>query len=200
MARPSVKEERTEEILQAYEKCVALYGVEGATQQRIAEEAGIARPLLRHHVGNSDDLLKMSVKRFVDRSEKAMAEMYAYLPKNVNGETFVGSLFQPSSSKEQHNDVMIAAAFIYAAQTNKEIKEQMQLWLSRFVEGFTSQLQNIYPNVESDRVKSVSAGIIGIYFNVESIAPLGANKPFIDNSRQAALYLLQALTYEGNCS
>ena len=69
MARPSVKAKRTEEILQAYEHCIALYGVEGATLQKIAEVAGIARPLLRHHVGNSDDLLNMALKRFIERSD-----------------------------------------------------------------------------------------------------------------------------------
>ena len=43
MARPSVKDERTEAILAAFERCVARHGVEGATLQRTADEAGLAR-------------------------------------------------------------------------------------------------------------------------------------------------------------
>ena len=38
MPRPSVKAERTEEILDAFERCVARYGVEGSTLERIAEQ------------------------------------------------------------------------------------------------------------------------------------------------------------------
>ena len=55
MARPSVKEERREQILTAYEQCVARYGVEGATLDKVAEEAGLARPLIRHNIGNREE-------------------------------------------------------------------------------------------------------------------------------------------------
>ncbi len=198
MARPSVKEERTEEILRAYEKCIALYGVEGATLQKIAHVAGIARPLLRHHVGNSDDLLRLAVKRFIKRSEQSISDMYVMLPDGINGEEFIHLLFHSLSSKEQHNDVMIAASFIYASQTNKNIKAQMQSWLNSFVKDFTAQIQKMYPQAEKDKVKNVSAGIIGIYFNIESIIPLGDNKSLKDQSYQAAVYLLQTLTNERN--
>ncbi len=193
MARPSVKEERTEEILQAYERCIALYGVEGATLQKIAEEAGIARPLLRHHVGNSSDLLTMAVKRFVQRSEQAMQEAYEALPNDCTGRNFVYLLFHSSSSKVQHNDVMIAAAFIYASQTDAEIRKHMQGWLKNFTKNFTQQLQNFYPTADTEKVKNVSAGIIGIYFNVDSLTPLGKNTSFRKQSYQAALYLLETL-------
>ena len=34
MPRPSLKAQRSEEILDAYERCVARYGVEGATLEK----------------------------------------------------------------------------------------------------------------------------------------------------------------------
>ncbi len=193
MTRPSIKEKRTEEILQAYERCISLYGVEGATLQKIAEEAKIARPLLRHNIGNRDDLLQMAVKRFIHRSEQAMQEAYAVIPKDCRGEDFVYSLFYSTPSNAQHSDVMIAAALIYAAQTDPNIKKEMQRWLSTFIEGFTNQLQRIYPRADIEHIQNVTAGIVGIYFNVESLAPLGTNKSLRDQSYQSALYLLTAL-------
>lgn len=193
MARPSVKAERTEEILQAYERCIALYGVEGATLQKIAEEAGIARPLLRHHVGNSYDLLEMALKRFLERSEETVQNTYSALPSNCSGEDFVNLLFQATSSKAKYNDTMIAAAFIYAAQTHPKIKKHMQAWLMGFMDGFSAQLQKLYPDTDRKKIESVSAGILGIYFNVESLVPLGSNQILREQSHQAALSLLETL-------
>lgn len=196
MARPSIKAARTEEILQAYERCIALYGVEGATQQKIAAEAGIARPLLRHHVGNSADLLQMALKRFIERSEKSTEEAYTHLPPDCSGKDFIMPLFYGASSEADHNDTMIAAAFIYAAQTNPLIQTTMQQWLDHFVEGFDAQIQRLYPHADAEMVGNVSAGIIGIYFNVVSLAPLGTNERLRDQSYQAALYLLNTLSAE----
>ena len=44
MGRPSIKAERREQILDAYETCVARFGVGGASLEKIAETAGLARP------------------------------------------------------------------------------------------------------------------------------------------------------------
>ena len=50
---------RRQEYLDAFEKCVARYGIEGATLAKIAEIAGLARPLVRHNVGNRDTYLRI---------------------------------------------------------------------------------------------------------------------------------------------
>jgi AcrR family transcriptional regulator len=193
MARPSVKEKRTEEILQAYEHCIALYGVEGATLQKIAEVAGIARPLLRHHVGNSDELLKLALKRFIERSDAMTKAAFDALPSPCDGESFVNFLFEPMPYEDQPNDTMIAAAFIYAAQTHPEIKEQMQSWLMAYSNSLSAEFQKLYPDADTDKISHVTAGIMGIYFNVESLEPLGSNDDLRNHSRLAALYLLKIL-------
>lgn len=193
MARPSVKEKRTEEILQAYEHCIALYGVEGATLQKIAEVAGIARPLLRHHVGNSDELLKLALKRFIERSDAMTKAVFDALPSPCEGESFVNFLFEPMPYEDQPNDTMIAAAFIYAAQTHPEIKEQMQSWLMAYSNSLSAEFQKLYPDADTDKISHVTAGIMGIYFNVESLEPLGSNDDLRNHSRLAALYLLKIL-------
>ena len=43
MARPIVKDQRRAEILDAFEACVARYGVEGATLAKTAEQAGLGQ-------------------------------------------------------------------------------------------------------------------------------------------------------------
>ncbi len=193
MARPSKKEERTEEILEAYENAIALYGVEGATQQKIAEEAGIARPLLRHYIGNNADLLNQAVERYMGRSKRAMDDMFKYYSNKSSASHFVEMLFNDQTSERHNSDVMIAAALIYAAQTNKQLKKKMLSWFSEFKTDFNRQLKHFYPNANPMTLSVVSAGIIGIYFNVDSLVPLGNDPTFRADSCNAALHLLTLL-------
>ncbi|MCD0449748.1 TetR family transcriptional regulator [Actinocorallia sp. API 0066] len=57
MGRPSLAGQRRREILEAAARAVAKHGLAGATQERIALEAGMSRSHVRHYVGNRDELL-----------------------------------------------------------------------------------------------------------------------------------------------
>ena len=193
MARPSIKEQRTEEILVAYERAIALYGVDGATQQKIAEEAGMARPLLRHYIGNNSDLLSLVVDRYLDRSKRAMTDMFAYYSNKNSAKNFVETLLNYHTSEKYNTDVMISSALINASQTNKMLKKKMQNWFEDFKEDFNTQLCHFYPDANPKTLNIVSAGIIGIYFNVDSLVPLGDDPIFRAESIKAALHLLTLL-------
>lgn len=197
MPRPSVKAERTETILQAYERCVARFGVEGATLEKIAAEAGMARPLLRHHVGNRDELLAMAVERFVRRSEESMQQLEAAVSVGATGE-YLLELILPRAksgrvSDEGAKDVMIAAAFIYAAQDQAKLKRAMRTWLKSFLKSFTTALRAVYPRADENALRCVAAGIVGVWFNVDSLVSLGTNRQLREDSRRAAALLLKSL-------
>ena len=55
--RPSNQNERYLQVMEAMVRCVARFGLDGATLERIAAEAELSRPLIRHHLGNREDML-----------------------------------------------------------------------------------------------------------------------------------------------
>lgn len=57
MGRRDLSEERRPQIIAAAKRAITKYGIDGATQERIAEEAGMSRPHIRHYLGNRDELL-----------------------------------------------------------------------------------------------------------------------------------------------
>lgn len=57
MARPSVADERREQIIEATLHTMAEFGVSATTLDRIATTAGMSRGHVRHFVGNREDLL-----------------------------------------------------------------------------------------------------------------------------------------------
>lgn len=191
MARPDIKNKRREQILDAFETCVARYGVEGATLNKIAETAGLARPLVRHNVGNRDDLLNALVERFLHKSRDDMAALTAELPCENRSETLVDTLFDPQYS-DTHM-VQVSGALIAASAENPSLAIEMQVWLDDFIAKLDEVLSRDFSNADPAKVAAVVAGITGIYFNVEALYPLGNVEALITSSKQAALILLASL-------
>ena len=191
MPRPSVKAERTEEILDAFERCIARFGVEGATLERIAEEAGLRRSLLRHYVGNKDDLLSALVDRFVARSKERNASFFNMLPNTQRAETMIEYLFDIEHMDSQI--VLVSAALIAAAPEYPKLKPHLRHWVEDFVQNVHEELVQAFPKASKEACEDVAAGIVGIYFNVDSLTPLGRLTALHLSSKRAALRLLETL-------
>ena len=191
MARPEIKDTRRAQILDAFEVCVAKYGVEGATLAKTAEQAGLARPLVRHNVGNREELISALVDRFLERSQDKMQTFVVALPANDTARHAVEWLFDPRYADTQL--MQVAYALITFSADNAEMAEKMQAWVGDFAERFTRLIADDYPQADPARITAVANGIMGIYFNVESLSVLGGSDTLSEPSKQAAMMLLDAL-------
>ena len=191
MARPSRKKERQSQILDAYEHCIALYGLEGATLELIAEQAGLARALIRHNVGNREDLRDALVRRFVNRSSKYMSSLVERLPSVGRVEALVEWLFDPKYSDPSL--VLVSSALINAGASDPKLARKMRKWSRDFVDNLARTLSEEFPQETEDAAQAVAAGLAGIYFNVESMTPLGPMQDLSDASKDAALRLISTL-------
>ena len=191
MARPDIKDERREQILDAFEVCVARYGVEGATLAKTAEMAGLARPLVRHNVGNRDALLAALVDRYLARSRASFDAFIAALPAEDRTRTAVDWLFDPGLSDARV--VQVAGALIMASADDDALAAKMRDWLDDFVGGLGQLIARDHPHADTTAVRAAAAGIAGIHFNIEALYPLGDVSALAASSKRAAVMLLQAL-------
>ena len=191
MARPDVRDKRRDQILDAFEEIVARNGIEGATLARTAEVAGLARPLIRHNIGNREDLVAALVERFLEKSRDAMDGMLNELPPEKAIHVLVDWLFDKSYSDPQL--VRISSALITASADDPRLARKMRSWLREFIDRITFALSASYPDAGKDRVDAVAAGLTGIYFNIESLYPLGDIQSVSQASRNAALLLVTSL-------
>lgn len=191
MARPAVTEKRQEEILQAYERCIAKFGVYGATLAAVAKEAKISRPLVRHHVGNQEDLLEQAVQRFVLRTKLLLDDIK---PEDFTDiDAFIDIVFS-SDNVDDGSYVIVASALISASFDNSNIRQHMQEWLHLISHWFYQHLIFHYPNEREEKLNIISAGVMGIYFNVDSLVPLGNISVLREQSKQAARLLIHGLS------
>lgn len=192
MARPSKQAQRETEILDAFEQCVVRYGIEGATLQHIADEAGLARPLLRHYVGNREELVDALTERYIKKTEQITDDMRPWLPETNRAQAMIALFFDKEYASSNY-DTLVAQALVVASQTRPLLREKLLAWFKRFEQLVVETIQSDFPDADQESVKLVAAGIIGIYFNADAMGPLGDLGGFHENSEQAALRLLATL-------
>lgn len=191
MGRPKVTNERAEQILDAFEVCVARYGVEGATLEKIAQEAGLARALIRHHVGNREDLLELLVRRFTTKSKKSIDALKSQLPESGRMTALIQLLFDPKYSNTQF--VLVVSSLVVATHERPELAGLLRQWVKSFVNFISAEIESEFPDSSKEDTQCVAAGITGIYFNVDSFTPLGNLPKLRSDSKAAALRLLGTL-------
>jgi len=187
MGRPSVKAERTEVILNAFEQCIARYGVEGTSLEMVAEASGLSRSLLRHNVGNRDAMVEALAARFMTRSQQATQLMLDELPEQKPSAALLDQLF--TDHPDSWQSVLVTEALIAAASRYPDVQAQLHDWYEAFIESLTQVLVREHPAASQSACWDVMVAVVGIYFNTDSMRSLGLS----ERHRQAGLLMAQRL-------
>ena len=192
MPRPSLKEERTEQIMQAFVRCVARYGLDGSTLERIAEEAELKRSLVRHFVGNREDMLQKLTTRVLAEFDQKWNMLLEWLPSEDRLHALLDALLASDNASDSEL-VLVFESLIQASGQNEQLRKSMQKWLQRFNSDIYAELQAAYPNESENALQAVTFGIISLYFNLDSLHPLGMTAQFQEPARDAADRLCSTL-------
>ena len=192
MGRPSLKKARFNEILDAFEICVAQYGLTGATLEQVADQAGLARPLIRHHVGNRDDLVNALVKRYLINSDQYLQQLVADLPESGRLTAFIDRLF--SAQFHDRNFVLLTEALVAAAANHSGLAAKIKNSIDAVIDVIESEVKAEFKTIKLKQSKMIATGILGIYFNVDSLSLLGDIEEIRANSKLAVLQLLAGIS------
>lgn len=108
MGRPSVADERREQIAAAVVRCILKHGVSGATRARIAAEAGMAPSAVHHFAGTQAQVVQSGV-------DQAAAQVGEELAARVVGDT-------PEARLEAALDALFGGGFV-ASELNQLVDE-----------------------------------------------------------------------------
>jgi len=184
--------ERTAQILDAFERCVARYGLEGSSLERVAEEAGVKRSILRHYVGNRDDLILALGERVIAKYRSDIGELIG----SVTSKGRVNKLlefFFPDQPFETIESTLIVESLIAAAEKYPRIRELKTEYIEELVATTADQLRQEYPTVTRQQCWAVAYGVVCICFNQESLVPLQLPNKFLQAARNSARRLIESL-------
>ena len=192
MPRTSLKEVRSEQILAAYATCITRYGFEGATQERIAEQAGVKRSILRHYLGNREEMIGSLIDHVGQDWKTQTEELVNALPHSQRTSVLLEFLFDKNYATDR-NSRLILHALITVAEQYPGINLMLIDWTSQFIQIVENELRLEFPDVADDLIFSVAFGVVGIYFNINSFALHGPPDEWWTASKNAAQLLVNTL-------
>ena len=138
MGRPSMGEERREQILAAFETCVIRDGLEKTSLQNVAKEAGLPRPLVRHFAGNRADIIKLLVERMTDRADENLAQMRP-ADRRSNVDDLLNYLFSSVFSNSVTNKIILE--MWHLSHRDPTIKRQLLKIYRRLSDHIVTQME-----------------------------------------------------------
>lgn len=172
------------QILEATGRCVARYGVEGTTLERVASEAGLGRSLVRYFVGNRDDLLALYRQRLLDR--------YAAVPVEVvDGASALETLLATLLEEEPDLDDYAAIDAILAAS---RYDESLRSDVVAYYEGLAATIEAAVrldrPRWGDVRVSATAYHVLATVYGHWTMRSLGLRPAGTTEVRTALLALL----------
>ncbi|WDE09557.1 TetR/AcrR family transcriptional regulator [Thalassomonas haliotis] len=194
MARPSMAPQRREEILDALEKCILAKGIQATSLENIADTAEMKRTILRHYIGNRDDIICALSQRWTDKYSQQWQETLTWLPQSNRAEALIDCLFAPRS-KELVNNTIIGEAIFSEAKRLAEIKSHQQQIMQEFIGHLIREFSSQYTDADSKTIELVALGIYSNYLMSESLLPLNMLDEMY-KLKQASQLLLSLLSKE----
>jgi AcrR family transcriptional regulator len=187
-----MKDQRTAEILDAYLTCVARFGLEGATQDRIAAEAGVKRPLLRHYLGNKDQMVIELTHHVVQRYREAVDRLKQVAHAVQSPTELVDLLFHDEGPHDQR--VGLAwQTLATSVPENPALGQPLIDSQAYFLTTLTDVLKRVAPKTSDVQIRAVAQGIAAIFLSQDSLTPLSPPPVWVTEHKQSALMLAQIL-------
>ena len=168
MARPDVSEQRTEQILDAYGRCVARWGIEGTSLQQVADEAGVHKSILRHYVGSKQDLVDALTARSLDRYRDQFRSIGDEPGSDLRLNRLV-DLFFPETV-DAHESALIDSVTRYADEYPNAFTAVYR-FLEEVLAVLTEELKAVYPHSAPEQREVVAEGIWGLSVGADVLRP-----------------------------
>lgn len=192
MGRKDLTQERQDAILDAMERCIAKYGLQGTTLEKIASEAGINRGLLHHYIGNRAEIIQLMLERLIERHRASFMSYAAARPQTDQARIVVDYYFDSWFELAPNDDALILG-LLAESERDPHIHKLLINLYNGFENMIARELSQLFPNVDSKDLHSVSYSLMLLAFAHATITWLGLPRAKQVNVRAIAENLIQTL-------
>jgi AcrR family transcriptional regulator len=162
MGRPSLAATRREQILDAVTRCVAEYGVEGTTLERVAEASGFSRGHIRHYVGNREEMLAKCEDRLASHYIGRMREICDTTEPGQRGAALVQFLFGEEWAPAADN--IAVNALMWAAARNEAVRSHLRASYLATERMLARALRADYPHAPATECANTAYALLCLAF------------------------------------
>ena len=191
MGRKSIKEQRVCEILDAFERCLEKKGMAGTTLENIADEAGMARRMIRHYLGNREEVITAAVVRIVDRFSKTIFAQLDHGDPKKRAKTGLNYLF--SKEFNQLPDSRLVAALLPVSLYDEQVRHAVKVIYDSYLFGILKEVEREYPNASKSRRDETAYSILCLAFGGGWMTNIGFKPSYLQKNKKIALQLIEEL-------
>ncbi len=193
MARAKIEDERKEQILAAFEACVIRDGLAKTTLQKVADEAGLPRSLVRYFVGNRDSMVDLLIARMIARTTEAFATDRDQSP-TLSAEELVDFLFDQAMGDDVSNSVV--GELWYLAQRDEAMRKRLSALYQMLVDSLVEQMTVNGMGTTKDERRSAAYALMSLAYGDASFSFLKLETGGQSTARHAAYEVIKKLTAE----
>ena len=189
MARPSVADQRREQIIEATLQTIATHGISSTTLDRIADTAGMSRGHVRHFVGNRDRLLLDTARAFYAPDGGSPA----VLPADVETlEAALDYLFGAEFVASTEENAVVLG-LVELSRSSPEIAEVLTTAYSSTRTRVAELLHTAKPNANAEQLEAVADAILAAALGNVFMGDFNQDAERTDRTRVAINTLLATL-------
>ncbi len=192
MGRRDLSQERRAAILDAAAECIRRFGLEMTTLERIAAQAGVQRPIIRHYIGNRDDLLAALIEHLTERYRRDYETLAAKLSQRHRVQAMLKFLFAGDFLAQPDEDAVIDA-LLAAAAKNRRARNCLRGMYEAFENTCYTEFRSAYPNASPRRVRAIAYAVMCLAEENASLIRLGFPAERSAAARRAAELLIGSL-------
>jgi AcrR family transcriptional regulator len=170
MPRPSLADVRRPQLLDAYVRSILRYGPDGTTLDRVAEEAGVTRALVRHYLGNRRDVDRALVAHIRDRTVGWVRGVGAGLPPRERVTAMLDGLF---GGQEPELPARVVDALLGASSRDPVLEGLLREMYLALEHLFAEELAAAFPGADPEARHRVAYAILCLAGMDSSLSELG---------------------------
>jgi AcrR family transcriptional regulator len=193
MGRPSLASTRRPQILRAFEDCVLKYGLEGSSLERIAQQAGVRRSLIRHYFGNKDDLTEALIAGIIERTI-AESQDLANAAGAQGGALALARYLTGPGFADKRDDALVDA-LMAASHRDPSLRAQLRRKYQAFQRAIEQQLRTQSPAAAVDDIRATAYALMCLAVGSASMHDIELPASKRGFARQSAQQLIDSLGY-----
>ena len=193
MGRKSLATERREQILDAFAICLRQEGFEGTTLERVAEEAGVQRSIIRHYIGNRDDLITAAIDRIIHNYKAELADAIENLPQTELIPALLDFLFCADESSEITDYDTLVNTLWTTHERNPHTRALLFNLYQEFETLIFDSLTHAFPQSNLAQRQTIAYAIMCLANDTWSMTALGFPQSRFDAARKTAELLISSL-------
>jgi len=190
MGRKSLKEQRSSEIITALERCIEKRGLEGTTLEQVAQEAGKSRRIIRHYLGNREELILNAINQIERKHMDSAMEVIGNFQGEARFESALNYLFSEKFNNLPLNN-LLAGLLASAVRGDEMIRGAMKRIYDKFQSTIEDELKRSFPGAKRKACRYAAFTIMTLAFGSGWMMQIGFAKQLTENNKSTAFNVIR---------